>query len=331
LVNSLVQLQFSAGTLSDEQAVAWKTSLKDLVAHGSAGVLAIREFLAKNTDLEFGTSGSQALGYTSARAALFDALTQIGGPEAVAAMGETLQVTADPREIAWLAQDLEKLEPGQHQQEVLDAIRQTLEMAGANKLQSSDVAPLFEALAKYGGPQTLAELQKAASQWAYYGPIALAQLPDQAGIPTLIQMAQDPKSAGGTRDASLEMLASVSDQAPQARTALIDAARANGISQFAWHLIGPVLAGDRVGFSNSAFDNNQGLSSIGGYRSTGTSDNQHFFSVPADISPDLANQRASLINDLLAVTTSPVGQQVLQQSRDSLSRRPPQVVGSPGP
>jgi hypothetical protein len=331
LVNSLVKLDLAGGPLSDEQVAAWKKNLKDLVDHGATAVPAIREFLARNVDLDFGAGGSQMLGYGSARAALIDALTQIGGPESVAALSGALQVTADPREVALLAQDLEKLEPGVHQQEAVDAARQSLEMASSRKLETADVAPLFEVLSKYGGSGAITELEHAATQWHYYGPIALGQLPDQAGVPTLVQMAQDPKASNWNRDTAQQMLALLSDQSSQARAALIEQARANGISEFGWRMMAPVLSGDSIGYVNSAFQDNQDLSHIAGYRATSTSDNQHFFSVPIAVSPDLATQRAALISDLLAATTDATGRQVLQQSRDTLSRRAPQVAALPGP
>jgi hypothetical protein len=331
LVNSLVQLQLGSGPLTEDQANSWKKNLKDLVAQGASAVPAIREFLAKNVDLDFGTGGSQALGYGSARAALFDALTQIGGPDSVAALSEALQVSADPREVALLAQGLDKLEPGQHQQEALDAARATLDMANPRKPTGADVAPLFEVLDKYGGSGAVADLLKASAQWGYYAPIALAQLPDQAGVPSLVELAQDPKASPGARDSSLQMLAMVSDQSQPARDTLLQQAKANAISDFAWRLMGPMLAGDSIGFQNSGFQDTAGYVSVGGYRSTATSDNQHFFSVPTDVSAAAATQRTTLINDLLAVTSNPIGQQVLQQSRDALARRMAPPAGSGGP
>src|SRR5262249_38271396 len=134
LVNSLVKPELLGGALTEEQGAAWKKNLKDLVDHGATAVPAIREFLNKNLDLDFGASSIQAVGYGSARAALFDALTQIGGPEAIAALTGTLQIAADPREVALLAQSLEKLEPDQHRQEVVDAARQTLDQWTDRKL-----------------------------------------------------------------------------------------------------------------------------------------------------------------------------------------------------
>src|SRR5437867_4158950 len=102
LVASLSQLD-QLRSMTPEQAAQWKQNLRQLVQQGRDAVPAIAEFLKQNKDVDFGTGVNQALGYGSLRRAMFDALAQIGGPEAVWAAGETLQNSADPREIALLA------------------------------------------------------------------------------------------------------------------------------------------------------------------------------------------------------------------------------------
>jgi len=330
LVASLINLQLEGGMLTQEVAAGWKQNLQKLIEQGAGAVPAIREFLAKNTDYDLGKAGKDLLGYSSHRAAMFDALTQIGGPEGVAALAGVLQISADPREIALLAQDLEKLEPGQHRQEAIDAAQQTLAMANGHKLETADVAPLFEVLQKYGDGTVVPELVKAAQQWAYYGPIALAQLPDGAGIPSLIQMAQDPKASNATRDAAILSLAQVFDQSADARTTLVEQARTNGISEFAWRIMAPVLAGDQVGYLNSGFDSRQGPPQVAGLRTTSTSDNQSFFSVPSQVQPQQVDQRISLIDELLAAANGPIPREILQEAKASLANRMPQVAAGTG-
>jgi len=56
-----------------------------------------------------------------------------------------------------------------------------------------------------------------AKQWNYYAVIALAQLPDGAGVPSLIRMAQEENGYG-----PLQMLAQLASDNPDARTALLD-------------------------------------------------------------------------------------------------------------
>ena len=319
LVEALVKLQAENGLLTTEFAKGWKQNLQQLIQEGPAAIPAIQEFLARNLDYVFGDAGRQLLGYSSARVAMFDALTQIGGPEAVAALSGVLQTTADPREIAVLAQELERLEPQQHQADVLNAARQALELAGSHKQETADPAPLFEVFQKYGGANIASELVKSAAQWNYYATIALAQLPDGSGIPSLIQIAKDPKSAGPTREAALQMLAQVSDQSPEARAALVDQARQNGISLFALRMIASVMAGDQVGFINSAFEHPEGLPQVGGLRTTSTSDNQNFFAMPSNLNSEQIGQRAALLNELLAATSEPAAKELLQQLKNSLT------------
>jgi HEAT repeat protein len=321
LVSSLVKLEPQNGILTDDFAKRWKQNLQQLVQQGSAGIPAIQEFLRQNLDYAFGDTGRQLLGYSSARGAMFDALAQIGGAQAVAAMTGVLQTTGDPREIALLAQSLEKLDPGQHQQEVVNAAEQALALAREQKSPTMDVAPLFEVLQKYGGAAVVGDLQNAARQWNYYAPIALGQLPDGAGIPTLLQMAQDPNVTGNMRSATLLSLAQVFDQSPEARAALEAQARANSISGFAWVIMAPVLAGDRVEFYDSAFDNRQGPPEVVASRSTSTSDNQRFYSIPVEISPAQGSQRLAFIDEMLAATSDPDARVALQQSRSQLANR----------
>src|SRR5207249_11765981 len=160
----------------------------------------------------------------------------------------TLQTTADPREIALLAQYLEQLDPPAHRQEALEAARQTLAMAAEGKLPDGDVAPLFEVFQNYGDAKIVEDLQKAAGQWNYYATVALARLPEGAGVPALIEMAQ---SVTGPRLNALEMLAQLSGQYPEARAALLEMARSNKISPSQWPYLTPLLAGDRYHYEGS--------------------------------------------------------------------------------
>jgi hypothetical protein len=328
LVAGLVHLEIVDSALTREQAAAWKQNLQDLVAQGTTGAAAIREFLTQNREFNFGAGARELLGYGSARTALFGALVQMGGPEAVNAMTEVLQITADPREIALIAQNLQKLEPDQHLEEILDAARQTLQMAGAQKLELSDVAPLFEVLDKYGGAAVAADLAQAATHWNYYGTIALAQLPDDAGVPILVQLAQDPKTSTSLREATVQMLAQVSDHSPDARATLLNLARLDKISLFTWQMVISSLAGDQVGLLNSAFEDHSALAQTSGLRTVATSDKQNFFALPGNLTPEQTNQRLALIDDLLAGTGDPQVRQLLHQASNSLRNRLSQLAFS---
>jgi len=325
LVSSLVHIELQNGAWTREQVANWKSSFQKLIQNGPSAIPAIREFLVNNTEFDFGVGSKQWLGYASARSAMLGALVQIGGPGAVSVLQQTLQTSGDPLEVAVLAQDLEELQPEQHRVEGVEAARKVLEIASTRKLEIKDVGPLFEVLQNYGGAGAVPDLQKAATQWSYYGPMALGLLPDGAGIPSLVQMVQDEHTTGATRDTALQMLAQASDQSREAHDVLIEQARLGTISEFGWRLMGLVLSGDRVGYLNSAFEDTQDITQQAGVRTTSTSDNQRFYSVPAPVTPIQAEQRTRLIDELLIATRSPTGLEVLADSKASLSRHISQV------
>jgi len=331
MVESLVKLDTANGVLSPEQASAWRTNLSQLISQGATALPAIREFLDKNLDIEFGGAGKQMLGYSSARLAMIDALAQIGGPESVGLMTGVLGSTADPKEIAVLARNLEQLDPGAHRQELLDAARQTLAMAAEGKLPDRDVGPLFELFQSYGDSSIASELAANSKQWNYYSMFSLAQLPDEAGLPTLIQIANGEGGVGsGARVPALEMLAQAAGQSEAARAALVDQAKRNTLSAYNWATLEPILAGDQVRFQDSAYDPTQ--PQPGDVRRTHiSSGNQNFYSAPPlnGLTADQIQQQNALIDELLKVTTDPTGIQTLQRSKTLLERRLSQVSGSP--
>ena len=313
--------------MTPEQAAEWRGKLRQLVQQGAAGVPAIGEFLRKNTDFDFGDSAG-ALGYGSARAALFDALLQIGGPQATSVLLQTMQTTAEPREVAVLARELETLAPEQYRQEALSAARQALAMAGSGKLEGADVGPLFELMYKYGGTGVVPELEQAAKQWNYYATIALAQLPDGAGIPALIQIAQGTSAPKGN---AVELLAQTAPQYPEARAALLDLARANKIPPSLWPYLTPLLAGGQYRYQDSAFDDSLTEGSRRARESGHVlSGNQHFYTAPdvGSLTPDQINQRMALIDDLRSATSDPVALNALQDSRDRLAKLLPASVAT---
>jgi citrate lyase gamma subunit len=75
----------------------------------------------------------EELGYASLRLTMLDTLKQIGGPEAQGAMVHVLQTTADPNEILQVAKDLESDAPGQYRDQILQAARETMDMAVRNQ------------------------------------------------------------------------------------------------------------------------------------------------------------------------------------------------------
>ena len=331
LVNRLSRPGQVGQPLTAEQAAEWKQSLQQLIQQGASGVPAILEFLKQNKDLDFGSGTSQALGYASARQAMFDVLGQIGGPEAISGLLQILQTSGAPREIALVAQYLERLEPGQHRQDQIEAAQQVLATASARKFEAPDVVPLFEVMREYGGPAVATELEQAARQWSYYGTIALAQLPDGAGIPALINIVQDLKTVNVTREAAFQMLAQVSAQFPEARAVLLQQAQSGTISDYGWRLMTSVLAGAQVGLLNPAFENRQGLAEAPGLRTISTSDNQTYFVLATDLTAGQLTERTALIDELLSATSDPSAKQVLRESKDLLVKRQPAMAVVPLP
>jgi len=330
LVVSLSRLDQLGQPMTAEQAAEWQENREKLVQLGRDAVPAIAEFLQQNKDVDFGEDAGKALGFGSARTALFDALQQMGGPEAVSVMTDVLGATADPKEIALLARNLAQQDPDQYRGEVLNAVHEALTMAANKKLEGSDVGPLFEVLQKFGGAGAVADLDQATGHWKYYATMALAQLPDGAGIPTLARMAQDADGGSAARDAALQMLAQISSQYADARAALLEQVRSDKIPPNMWPYLTPPLAGDQFQVRDSTFGGITNMIQGSDLRTTHIAfGNQNFISAPvANLTPEQISRQTALIDELLSATSNPAAIQALQQSRALLAKRVPQTAAS---
>jgi hypothetical protein len=150
-------MDLSQGTLTPAQAKQINQSLKDLVAQGTAAIPSIREFLARNASSVGDQKGGKMVEYSSLRIGLFDALKQIGGPEALEVSLSTLQNTGDPWEVAILARNVEQQAPGEYRQDILKAARESLAQASPDRLAGGDVGPLFQILQTYGDASVVAD------------------------------------------------------------------------------------------------------------------------------------------------------------------------------
>jgi hypothetical protein len=243
LVTSLAGLDPKKGPITKEQAEKFKADLKALVAQGKDAVPAIREFLEKNVELNFATVGGESLGYGSLRASLIDALAQVGGPDATGALLSTLNTTALPSEIGQLARALDQIAPGQYSQDVMNAARQTLELAMSGGLGKEDTAPLYDLIQKATAsgqidPATLADLQKAAQTQKWYPVITLANAGD-AGMDAIIAMSKDPNAPSTIP----EILGEKAWESDKALNALIDLARAGRITPAEYQQIADLMNG----------------------------------------------------------------------------------------
>ncbi len=318
LVNSLTQLDWARGPLTAEQAAEWKNSLQQLVQQGAAAVPAIREFLERNQDVAFDPAGNgQLLGQSTLRLAMLDALQAIGGPEALELALQTLPTATQPREIAQLARMLEQQAPEQHREAILQAARQALANASAGKLAGADMGPVFGVLQQYGGGAAVDDLQKAAGQWRYYSAISLADLPDGAGVPALLQMLQGNR---GSQSAAIQALAQVASQYPEAGAALLEQARLNKVPGALWPTLGALLAGDKLFIGDPVAEGKPPASGDRAWHAG----NQNFYSTrnPTPLPTDQVQQRIALIDQLLGASADPIAQNSLKQARERLTAQP---------
>jgi len=315
-----------AGSVTGENATVWMRAFEELVRGGTASVPALAQLLDSYQDQHFDKATMATLGYESIRVAAFEALALIGGPEAIGVLGDMLQTTASPREIAWLAVMLEDLAPDQYRAQAVEAARESLAMAVEQQLQGFDVAPLFEVLQRYGGTGIIGDLQNSAASWSYYATLTLGKLPDGAGVPSLIELAQvRPDGQSGTaRLQALQMLAQLATENPDARTALLQQAQANQIPANLWPYLARPLAGDRAQVLDSVFNENlPTLVEASTGRSHIAYNNQNFFYAPADgqLTAEQVGQQLALVEELAAATSDPDAQRVLEQARLLLNQR----------
>jgi hypothetical protein len=316
IVTSLTQL-VSSPSIRAEQAGQWKAGLAQLVQHGTGAVPAIREFLDQNYDWHF-PAGSE-LGYPTLRAALFEALQQIGGPEAQFLMLETLHSTAAPSDIVQLARLLEEQAPGAFRAEITEAVSGTLAQAAKGELRGWDVGPLFDVLQSYGDSNAASQLEASAPSWSHYAAIALANLPAGEGIPTLIKLAHDPKS-GRVSSAATEVLAQVAYQYPEAHSALASLLNSGRIPERSWVLAAAALGGHQYFIRHTATENAPAPIGSGVKTFHIAAYNENFYVAPMSggMSPEQAAQRLAVIDQLLAQNPSANVERALRDARATI-------------
>ena len=316
--------------------------LQELRDQGSGAVPAIREFLERMEDIEFGELNGEGdlVANGSLRHALFDVLGEIGGIEAINVALAQLEMTGDPLEIAILAQKLEELAPGSYQPELLKAASDALQWAAsAPREERPDVGPLFELLQAYGGPEVVHDVAQGAGEWWEYSLMALAGLPEGEGIPVLIAEVYNPTvPLEHKSNLPIQMLAQAATQSPEAGDALVDLARSGGIPDSAWEAIGGTLAGEHLqfplqfleatgleGIESTALEGDQ----VGGSGVEAPDLLRHYYIEYLNMSYDqrLASlnwsdeqidQQLALIDELLDVTSSPAALSALEEAEQSL-------------
>ncbi len=335
MIRSVWDLGQGTEPLTPAQAAAWLTNLDNVIKAGAGSIPAIAEFLKVEDTPFFSPENQQLLGFGCAREALLDALARVGGEQAVTVMAEVLATTASPREVAMLASILESAAPGRYREQAVSAARESLAMAVEGHLESFDVAPLFEVLQLFGGVEVMADLERAASHWGQYATLALGELPDGAGVPALLRIADVNPNGGpnAARFESLQMIAQLASSNDEARTSLLALARADKLPAHIWPYLAGPLAGEHARLENTMLDTRPVMPED---KRTGTvhivSGNQNLVwgRSEGEISPAEIQRQRSLVDELALITKDPDGQRVLEQVRALIDQQSAQsAVANP--
>jgi hypothetical protein len=202
--------------------------LEELIAAGPGALPAIREFLARNEDIDFEFAGTNQIKNSrsgtvpnefilppSLRFGLFDAVKQIGGAEAEKVLAEVLGTTGRGVEVAWLARALQDLSPNKYRDVALAAARELLgHPLAANStslLDRNDRDHLFSVLTLYGDTSYAStaqvQLVRTDGQVDRSALKYLHQSLGQQAVPIAAQLYDDPRLADPSKKEPLARLA----------------------------------------------------------------------------------------------------------------------------
>jgi hypothetical protein len=209
IVERLRQLRGSQGSVSPRALRQAAYLLEQLVQAGPTAVSAIREFLARNEDIDLETSqmlrtrDRVPLDFAlppSLRLGLFDVLRRIGGTESEELLVQSLLGTGRGIEVSYLASALQEIAPGKYAQQILSAARTLL--AGAtltntgSPLDRNHRDYLFAVLAQFGDTSFVSEAQtqlvRADSQIDRAALRYLQQTLGSQAVPIVAQAYQSP-------------------------------------------------------------------------------------------------------------------------------------------
>ena len=163
--------------------------------------------------------------------------------------------------------------------------------------------------------------------------MTLANLPDGAGIPALLKMA-DPTTKSGNRLLALETVAQMAPDNPALREFLVSQATGKQIPASYWpYLTGP-LTGDQYFPVDSVITKYPTLQSLSDLKTTRIPyGNQNLYSLPGDLSltPEAIQQRVALVEELLQSASDPAALQALQNARNTLMKRATRLPPAPAP
>jgi hypothetical protein len=327
-------LKSEGAAVRPETLNEWKTGLRDLVGTGTVGIPAILEFISAGTDVLFSLKQRAEVGQWSARTGLIQALRQIGGPEAISAMGQILDKTQSYQELALLAQGLEEGAPGQYRDQAVAIARAQLATAISStaNTETADIAPLFEVLGAYANPDAAQDLEAAAGRWKYYSMSALAKLPEGSGVPSLIRLA-DPNSPSGNRLQALQVLTELAPSNDTARNFLISQASSGGIPAQYWSYLNQPLAGNQYFVADAILTQYPTVSNWGDLQTIHiNAGNQTLYSIPSTASQthEGIQRQLALIDQLSGFAQDTAAQTTLKQARLVLELRMQRItIGQP--
>jgi hypothetical protein len=193
---------------------------ESLVDAGPAALSAIREFLARNEELNYQPDGGKGssdgrvqtdvLVPPSLRLGLFDVMRQIGGEAAETLLAEVLRTTGRGFEVAYLARVLQEMAPNKYRDIALAAAKELLANPLAGAIDRNDRNYLFGVLAFFNdssyGPSAQAQLVQASNQVDRAALKYLQQTLGEQAVPLVAQAYADPRV---TADEAKEPLARV--------------------------------------------------------------------------------------------------------------------------
>jgi hypothetical protein len=166
------------------------------------------------------------------------------------------------------------------------------------------------------------ELEQAAARWNYYAPLALASLPEGAGVPSLVHMAEDPE--GTFRSSSrfaLQMLAQLAPQNPDAAKALLAQVSAGKVPDTAWYGIAAALEGTQMFYGTSYLGSVPPATGADpkSYSIPANRQNYRSFNYSSSWSAEQVQQQLALIDQFRAA--NPSAAQALERARANLAAR----------
>jgi len=300
-----------------EDAESIRRTLRLLVQQGEMAVPTIQEFLEAVEYTEFVESNNEnSVNYESIELALIDTLSQIGGDQALDIMLQRLQATTEPEEIALLAKGVEMNAPGEYRDEILNSARKLMTMASEDQNQvGHNILAVAQVFAVYGDEGVVKNIEELYPKWKTFSMMVLSELPEEAGIPSLTRIVEDPEKDLNEKNYAWRMLAQASRVSPEASTAIIDAAWTNQIKPNDFIRIAETLGGKEYRLLDPEL---LARKTAVGMKSGNLPVTQLNLSAPRSWSDAEIDQRLDLIDRLLETKPEPTVVNALQNAKTSL-------------